>query len=266
MADKCTIKLYQIYYNEETKSKIDPLYIPLDNSNSPKPEWFEFYPIKCFLDQNELEDNTYYGFLSPRFYEKTGMAAEQLIALIQEKSKEGIDVFISSLGFGSIAYYQNLFEQGENWHPGLKSLSQQAFNKMGLSIDLDSLVSSVHTSVYCNYLIGNKRYWQEWKLIANKFYDLVEHDNSELGKALRANTNYLRGNTAMRTFIQERLPSVILSSNKYLTCSFGLERNPNLLEYAKLEMCNYFKTRYNHTNDPIDLMVYKHIRGTVSLE
>lgn len=54
MADKCTIKLYQIYYNEETRSKIDPLYIPLDNSNSPKPEWFEFYPIKCFLDQNEI--------------------------------------------------------------------------------------------------------------------------------------------------------------------------------------------------------------------
>ena len=259
------IRLYQICYNEETKQAIDPLCIPLDNSHSPKLEWFEFYPIKQFLDNNELEENTYYGFLSPRFYEKTGVTIGNLINLIQENSQEGIDVFLSSLGFGSIAYYQNLFEQGEMWHSGLKQLTQQALNKMGISVNLDTLVSSTHSAAYCNYIIGNKAYWQEWRQLADSFYNLVENDKSELGEMLRADTAYWRGDSPMRTFIQERLPSVILASNKYKTCSFGREINPNLLEHSKFEMCNYFKGRYNQTRDPMDLAVYRHIRETIHL-
>ena len=260
-----SIKIYQIFYNEETRNQIDPRYIPLDNTHSPKPEWFEFYPIKSFLDNNELEDNTYYGFLSPRFYEKTGVSAEQLIAIIQEKSQDNIDVFLSSLGFGSIAYYQNSFEQGEVWHPGLKELSQQALNKMGVCINLDELVSSSYSTAYCNYIIGNKRYWHEWKILADKFYNLVENDTSELGETLRAKTSYHRGETAMRTFIQERLPSIILALNNFRTISFGREIHPQFLEPAKYEMCNYFKSRYTQTKDPLDLLVYKHIRHTISI-
>ena len=259
-----SVKLFQIYYNEETRNQLDSACIPLDNCNSPKPEWYEFYPIKNFLDHNELEENTYYGFLSPRFQQKTCVSPADLIKLIEEKSQENIDVFLSSLGFNVIAYHQNLFIQGEAAHPGITDLTQRALDKLNVYCDVKNMVSSLQNSAFCNYIVGNKAYWTEWKALADKFYDLVENDHTELGEALRANTHYWRGDTSMRTFIQERLPAVILASNKYRTFSFGVEWNSDMLDrLPKYEICNYFKVRYSQTKDPMDLLVYKHIRNLI---
>lgn len=257
------VKIYQIFYNEETRKQIDPLYIPLDNTDSQNADWFEFLPIKNFLDKNELDENTYYGFLSPRFEAKTKVKAKDLISLIQDKSY-GIDVFLSTFGFNAISFHHNLFEQGERAHPGITELSQKVFDKLGMYTDLNKLISSVHNTAFSNYIIANKAYWMEWKYFADKFYDLVENDQTELGQALRGKTGYFRGDTAMRTFIQERAPGVILSTGKFKTYSFGVEWDSSQKEaLSKHEMCNFFKNRYIEYHNPMDLMVYEHIRNLI---
>lgn len=257
------IKIYQIFYNDETFKQVDPLYIPLDNSSSSNSDWFEFLPIKNFLDNTELEDNTYYGFFSPRFESKTKVKAKDLISLINN-SPDNIDVFLSSFGFNPISFHKNLFEQGERAHPGITNLSQKVFDKLGYYINLNNLVSSVQNTAFSNYIVANKKYWLEWKNFADKFYDLVEYDITELGEALRGKTGYFRGETAMRTFIQERAPGVILSTGKFNTYSFGVDwdsgQNNSL---PKHRMCNFFKNRYIEYHNPIDLVVYEHIRQLI---
>lgn len=257
------VKIYQIFYNEETRKQIDPLYIPLDNTGGQNADWFEFWPIKNFLDKNELDENTYYGFLSPRFEAKTKIKSKDLISLVKDKS-HGIDVFLSTFGFNAISLHQNLFEQGERAHPGITKLSQKVFEKLGMYTNLNKLISSVHNTAFSNYIIGNKAYWMEWKYFADKFYDLVENDQTELGQALRGKTGYFRGETAMRTFIQERAPSIILSTGKFRTYAFGVEWDSSQKEaLSKYEMCNYFKNRYIEHNNPMDLVVYEHIRNLI---
>ena len=43
------IHIHQIYYNEQTRAQLDPGYIPLDNTDNPRPEWYEFWVIKQFF-------------------------------------------------------------------------------------------------------------------------------------------------------------------------------------------------------------------------
>ena len=63
--------IFQIYYDDDSYDKLEMGFIPLDNSDG-RPDWYEFWAILNYLKNNKLEDGEWYGFLSPRFSEKTG--------------------------------------------------------------------------------------------------------------------------------------------------------------------------------------------------
>ena len=90
------MKIYQIFYNQETKEMLDPEFIPFDNTNPSEPSWFEFEHIKKILESNVFDDNEYIGIFSPRFFEKTGMSGNDVIA-IAEKSKSEVISFSPDL-------------------------------------------------------------------------------------------------------------------------------------------------------------------------
>lgn len=55
------VKIYQIYYNDATKGKLDLGYEPLDNTKNLRADWCEYIPIRrCFLSQ-EFEEDDYFG-------------------------------------------------------------------------------------------------------------------------------------------------------------------------------------------------------------
>ena len=43
------MKIYQIFYNQETKEMLDPQFIPFDNSSPSDKTWYEFEVIKKIL-------------------------------------------------------------------------------------------------------------------------------------------------------------------------------------------------------------------------
>jgi hypothetical protein len=63
-------KIYQIYYSEATKAHNDPGFLPMDNLANERPDWREYWPIRNYLLNNNLEEDTRYGFLSPKFEAK----------------------------------------------------------------------------------------------------------------------------------------------------------------------------------------------------
>ena len=261
------IEIYQIYYNEATRQSLDPDFIPLDNTHGPK-EWYEFYPMLQFLNTHELDDDTYYGFLSPKFFEKTGVCGKDLHQIIQRHAIDvdgnRVDVFLSSVGFNSLTYHQNVFYQGERNHPGFLSLMQLSLRKMGIFLDLKSMISTNYNSAFCNYVIAKKRYWQQWQKIANQFYALVENDQSEIGRMLRQNTNYMADPAPMRAFIQERFVSVVLAMDGYRTMPFGFETSKLNLDADNIfGLCHYFKTKYEQTRNMEDLLMYQKLKELV---
>lgn len=264
------IFIHQIFYDGASKKALDPGFIPLDNTQNLKPDWYEFWPMRNFLLQKTLDKDAWYGFLSPKFQEKTGLNSQYIHTLLNDFDLNA-DVALFSPGWDQLAYFQNPFEQGEVWHPGISELSQSIFNKIGVSINLDSLVTHSMTSVFSNYIVAKPNFWNEWLFIANKLYDALE-----TGKPPESSLLTTYGSPAnqapMKTFIQERLASVVLSQSKFNVISPDFSQLAPIFERIfsndpktrrMLQTCDLLKENYCNTNDSLYLDMYKKIRAEI---
>jgi hypothetical protein len=57
------IRAFQIFYDEKTRASLDRDFEPLDNTDSERADWYEYWPIRNWLSRNELNESSYYGFL-----------------------------------------------------------------------------------------------------------------------------------------------------------------------------------------------------------
>ena len=207
-------QIYQIYYDQETLGKVQPGFIPLDNTENKRPDWFEFWVIKNFLENNQLLEDTWYGFLSPRFQEKTSIDSGALLGLFNSIDQDA-DVLLVDLGWDQIAYFRNPWEQGEIWHPGVQELTQRFLDASGRNIRLDDLVTGSTTAVFSNYIVAKKQYWLEWLALAKDFFDFVEHGPDSAKSSQLTNYRTASNTHPMKTFAQERFPSLILTQKPY---------------------------------------------------
>jgi hypothetical protein len=260
--------IYQIYYNDETQKKILSGFIPLDNTKNLRPDWFEFWVILNFLRNNILDDDAWYGFLSPNFYEKTGFNSDFVLKVIENYGTLG-NVALFSRGWDQLAYFLNPFEQGEVWHPGLMTASQDFLNKYKLEINLNTLVSDTSSSVFSNYVIAKKEYWTQWKKIAEQFFEYVENNPK-----YQATTSYgsLENQFAMKTFIQERFATLILSTNTFKVLNLDQSFSapiftrlfPDDVKTRKLlQTCDLMKAKYLESKDEKYLEMYWRIRKDI---
>jgi hypothetical protein len=212
-ANKPNIFIYQIFYDDSSRTRLDPQFIGLDNCANERPDWFEFWPIRNFLLNNELEENSWYGFLSPNFSAKTGFSAEFVKNILRDfDSKSDVALFTHS--WDQLAYFLNPFEHGESWHPGLMEESQKFVDFIGLGVDLKTLVTFNAISIYSNYIVAKPSFWKKWLILANQFYDYAESDFSGLGK-LKTSYGFQDNQVSMKTFIQERLATLLLSQHNF---------------------------------------------------
>ena len=260
--------VYQIYYDLETQKKLLPGFIPLDNTTSPRPDWFEFFVILNFLRNNPIEEDAWYGFLSPKFKEKTGNTSDAILNMIDNYGSTG-NVFLFSPGWDQLSYFLNPFEQGEIWHPGLMNASQIFVDKCELEINLNTLVTDTTCSVFSNYIIAKKEFWDEWKKIAEKFFDYVENH-----KEHQTTTSHgsLERQYPMKAFIQERLATLILSLNNFKVLSpdqsFSLPIftglfSDNVKNRKLLQVCDLMKSKYRERSDIKYLEMYWKIRAEI---
>jgi hypothetical protein len=207
------IYIHTIYYNLDTKKNISQHFIPLDNSNNNGNEWFEFLPILNYLQRTELEENAFYGFLSPKFSKKTGYQPSYVIDLITQYGNIA-DIFLFSPGWDQISYFLNPWEQGEVWHPGLMSASQRFLDNYGLKLNLSSIVTDTTNSVFSNFIVAKKRYWLNWLKIAKSFYCYAENANN-LIKNQKICYGSKENQYPLKTFIQERFASLVMLNHNY---------------------------------------------------
>ena len=135
------IFIHQIFYNAETRAGVAPEFIPLDNEKNEHPDWFEFWVMLNFLRSNSLEEDAWYGFLSPKFEGKAGVAPSLVIKTL-ETYGEKAEVALFSPGWDQLAYFVNPWEQGDAWHPGIMAASQEFLNQAGIKVDLKNLVAT----------------------------------------------------------------------------------------------------------------------------
>ncbi|MCB0187270.1 MAG: hypothetical protein KDE31_23545 [Caldilineaceae bacterium] len=252
-------QIRQIFYDAATREQLDSGFIPLDNSANERPDWYEFWVIKNYLERNALESDTWYGFLSPKFQDKTGMDSNVLLSFLDACETSGHDVFMAPAHWHDNVMFQNPYLQAEvGGHTGIVPLAQRFFDHAGLSIDIESSVAHSENFTFCNYVIAKPAYWRAWLRLAQIFFDVTEHDSSPLGADLRNNTSYMVTRSApIKTFIQERFPYIIVQQEKMKSRSPGPGLIPALIAQrgaidintlSLLDSCNLMKIFYSQTD------------------
>ena len=108
--------LYQIAYSDETWESVPKDVLPLDDRANEKPDSAEIWPIRRFLQNEVLDDNAFYGFISPRFEEKMLCTTAEVIDFVTNVADD-VDVAAFSPFIDLRALFLNIFEQGEFYIP-----------------------------------------------------------------------------------------------------------------------------------------------------
>jgi len=268
------IRAFQIFYDDETKALLDPDFEPLDNSRNERPDWYEYWPIRAFLSNTRLDDSAYYGFLSPRFFEKTRLGGRKVMEFLQQA--DGADVVTFSPFPCHAAAFFNVFEQGEFFHRGLYDVASEFFGEFGGGANLDALVMHSGNTVYSNFFFAKARFWKSWKGILDRLFELAETRTSRLYIPMKEPLEYAKedGTTTvaqMKVFIMERAVSFLLAAGEEFAVRnyppFELPMSPKFAGKRDVVVAlDALKLAFCRTGDPSHLRRFREERKKVFAE
>ena len=260
------IHLYHIAYSQETLQSAPAEFLILDNLKNERPDWFEYWPIRNFLNSSVLNENDFYGFFSPKFSLKTGLNAASVRQFVA--SDGGIsDCYIISPQPDMGAFYLNVFEQGEAFDNGTMATIQAAANEAGLNLLIEGLVMDSRRIVFSNYFLARPTFWRAWLNFNEIIFRHAENENTELGNLLREPTSY--NDVQRKVFIQERTASLLLATNPHWKCvrynPFKLAWSGTPLNQFPLEavISDALKIAYTETRDQEYLSAYTSVRANL---
>jgi hypothetical protein len=214
--------IYQIFYSDESRRALDPGFIPLDNT-AQRPDWREYWPMRRYLLGRQLDEDAWYGFLSPKFRGKTKLTSEDVYAYIA-KQPDDIEVVTFSPYFEQNAIFLNVFEQASHHHPGIAGALTLACMTVAPGCSVQHMVQSSEQVVYCNYIVAKPRFWREWLAACETLFHIAEVNAGVLGPLLNAEVPYGDMTLPAKIFIIERIASLILSTRKFRSRTLEIER------------------------------------------
>ncbi len=208
------VHTFQILNHYTSRQELDPGFGVLDNSVNERPDWYEYWPIRKFLRNESLDEDAFYGFLSPKFKLKTNLGAAEVREFIQA-SDPATDVVLFSPSIHNSAFYLNVFEHGNTQHPGLLAVANEFFARINQPQRLQDFVSDSRNTVHSNYFIAKPRFWRAWLAITEQLFAIAEVAQDPLGIRLRAATQYRgRRDVQMKIFLMERVATWILITDR----------------------------------------------------
>lgn len=264
------IELRQICYSPQTLSELPEGMLALDYQDNARPDWREYWPIRQFLLNNVLADNTLYGFLSPKFGYKTGLGSADVQAFIHQDSGPH-DAYFFSPFWDLSSFFINIFEQGDFFHPGLTQASQKFVDSIGLSTPVKFQVTHSQNTVFCNYIVANKTFWLKWLSLGERLFFAAEHPEADpqLQALLKDDTTYGEQRLPLKVFLLERLATLLLLNEPALKAKgydcFQLSPSITPLNqfFNEAVQCNALKMAYDQSASPFNLHAFMNLRNQV---
>lgn len=248
--------VFQIFYSEDTRARLDPRFLPIDNSANGRPDWREYHAMRSLLLHTPLDEERFYGFFSPKFGQKTRLDGAMVHAFLAEHPEA--DVALFSPFHDLQAFFPNTIVQGDYFHPGLLTLAEAFFDEIGVDIDVRNLVTDSRRSVFCNYFVAKPPFWREWLGVAEKLYRACE-SRSGIGRLLTRETQHRADeHVQFKVFILERIADVLMAAQPRwrvishpqgtLSPVSTFNENPPLAAH-----CDLLKARFVDSGDPAAL-------------
>ena len=153
--------MFQNFYAPGQEKKLDPAFVPHDGTRNARTDYREVALFVRMYHAGQHRAADYTGIVSPKFGEKTHISGADFLRFVERNP--GYDVYFIN-PFPINAYYSfNVWEHGEICHAGLIAVAQDLFHRAGIQCDLASLGRNSHaTLLYCNYWLGNERFWDRF--------------------------------------------------------------------------------------------------------
>lgn len=210
------LKIFQVYFNKDQLSKIDPSLVPFDNTTNLKPELREYYIFKRILDEGHANDLDAWGVFSHSWKEKNRYDANLVFEDIN--NNKNCDVFIFNHARVQDALMYNIWEHGEYYHKGIKTVASYVLKKIGYDpIVLDELMTD-KTTCFCSYFVAKKHFWLAYIDFLDKVYQTLKDSPEEIKTLLDSNANYVKDPSLnLFPFLMERMFStfIVLHSKEY---------------------------------------------------
>lgn len=207
------VEIRQIFYSEETRQQLDPGFIPLDNCGQ-RPDWREYWPMRTFLLNSKLDENTLYGFFSPKFGKKTTLDSAAVNEFIATVPRD-VDVIGFSPFFDQGAVHLNTFDQAATNHANSWPVFEQAVAFVAPGIDPHHAVMDARHSIFCNYFVATAPFWRRWLAVNEMLFAVAEAGTSPLAHLLNGNIPYANGFVPAKVFMQERVVSLVLLGERH---------------------------------------------------
>lgn len=222
--------IFQIFYDDVTRSLIDKGFTPFDNIINPRPDWCEYWSFRSIWEQKRsgLSSSDYLGIFSPRFREKTGLSSAEVFEAV-DSSEQSVISFSPHLHH--IAMFNNVFEQGEKWHPGLIQTMTATLKYLGISFDCSATLGTLKNTIFSNYFVARVSVWDDLMVLGEGLFNAAENGTLALQQALNQDVPYFRGPVPMKVFVFERMINVLLWHHQ-LHASLGM----NIDRWAQLKM------------------------------
>jgi hypothetical protein len=260
----------QIGYSPQTLADRPAGFEALDNLANERPDWREYWPMRQYLLNNELDEDTLYGFFSPKFPLKTGLSRADMERFMAARYK-GEDLVAFSPFWDLNSFFINVFEQGDFFHEGIQAACRAFVKRLGWPEALIDTVMHSRNSVFCNYFLANKKFWTRWLALGEQLFAIAESgdQNDELTRLLNANCRYGPEQIPRKIFVMERLASLLLLVDSELkTCAYDMFRLPPSATplnqfFYEAASCDALKQVWMQSASPACIASFMHTRNKV---
>ena len=205
------IRISQIYYDPGQLPKLETTFVPFDNTENPNREFAEYYIFEKEYASGKIQPDAHVGYVSWKFGAKTRLSGDKFLNFIN--ANPGYDVYFINPFPLQVKFFRNLWLQGEFYHPGILELAQGIFRAAGYPNQLAKEIHDSSTALYCNYWVGNRRFWDTYMDFVQPLVGVLR---SGLGEAEKQKLHSIadHGNDfSFIAFIIERLFTTLLNSN-----------------------------------------------------
>jgi hypothetical protein len=225
------VRIFQVQYSDDIDGEFDPSFTPYDCRHNPEPDRREVAHMARFYREEvhgrERGDGDLFGLVSPKFGRKAKIAGSGFISHVERAP--GYDVYFIN-PFPQLAYFHfNVWTQGEYWHPGLGELADRLFAGAGFDLSVRELPRNAAASLlYCNYWVGNAKFWARFIDFSERLMDAVEHLAARDRKRLFNLAPHYAPATYF-AFVFERIFSTFLVTNSDLRAMPYVYSNAEIL-------------------------------------
>jgi hypothetical protein len=178
------VNIYQIYYLAEQLSKMDPAFIPYDNSNPPysaeESNKLREWPILRThgLERAQKDNADIWGFVSYKWQEKTQITGQKFVDFI--KANPDNDVWFMEPHFKPFNPFMNSWVHGDMFHPNISQIPNSFMAIDNIPVNVRKMTMPL---CFYNFFAGTKKFWDLYFSYIDQIIE-ISKKNPQLHKAL----------------------------------------------------------------------------------